>query len=537
MNVWPRILCLLLLFTHVAVQAQVRLVFADSLPPSLKKSALSIPSDISQSTWQNYARQLQLEAYGLGYFLYESKWLQQSDSSAIIELSAGKQFEAIELLQNDKKYRIKAKEFQRLVADSLSHYTNTGHPFVKIVLKAVSAEHPQFTLVIEIGPAITIGRLVIKPEGIIQAKVLSQLVQLQAGEVFSIAQLEQIKNRLANQSGFKMIRDPEWLVQDGTADIFLYLERVKASTATGILGLQPNPSTQKNTLVGELQVSLQNTWQKNEKLYLNWRSIAPQVQMLQLQLNWPYIASSAYGLQSALKMYKRDSSFIELKSQLGVQYQLPQAWQLIALFDFWRSSQLSVQQNAQVASFRNLSYGISLQRRTLNNLYNPSKGQLFQSQFLVGTKKVTQAHLTWRFELQQQQFFQLANRHTLLFQQQLGHIASDSLFKNELYRFGGLDRMRGFNEETFFASSYAVTGLEYRFLLDQYAYASLFTDWAAFVNPTMSTAVQIVEAFGVGFAIGSEKGLFKLNYALGSYFGAPLQLSAGKIHLAYISYF
>jgi outer membrane protein assembly factor BamA len=516
---------------------QVQLVFSADFPQELKKITKGIPPDIQQKSWPTYADKVQLEAYGLGYFLIESRWVAHTDSSKVIEFNAGKKFEEIELLFSNTSRKLKPKEFQQLVTDSLSDYLNNGHPFVKIMLLAQSAEQPKFTLQIEPGPLIEVGRIVIKPEGIIQSKVLAQLLQLESGSTFSIKELEQISNRLSNQSGFKLIREPEWLVQENQADIYLYLERVKASSATGILGLQPNPLTQKNTLVGELQVSLHNTWQKNEKLYLNWRSVAPQVQLLQFQVNWPYIASSAYGLQAGLKMYKRDTSFIELKSQIGLQYQLPKAWQILGLLDFWRSSNLSGQQANQLANFRNLSYGLALQRKTHNNWFNPTKGQIFYSQFLVGTKKMSQAHFTWRLEIQQQQFFALAKRHTLLFQQQLSHIASDSLFRNELYRFGGLDRMRGFDEEAFFASSFAFAGLEYRFIIDEFAYASIFTDWAAFTNKTISAPVEWVQAVGMGFAMGSEKGIFKLNYALGTYLGEPFKFSSGKIHLAYISYF
>ena len=532
-----RFFFLLVLCAQMACKAQVKFVNTDSLPQELQKITKALPTDMQLQAWPMFANKVQLEAYGLGYFLFESRWIEQTDSSKAIEFHTGKKFEEIELLSATSIRKLKPKDFQHLVSDSLSSYLNNGHPFVKIVLLAQSAAIPKFTLQIEPGPTIEVGRIVIKPEGIIQPKVLAQLLQLESGSTFSIKELEQISSKLSNQSGFKLIREPEWLVQDNQADIYLYIERVKASSATGILGLQPNPLTQKNTLVGEFQMSLHNTFQKNEKLYLNWRSVAPQVQLLQLQLNWPYIASSAYGLTSGLKMYKRDTSFIELKSQIGLQYQLPKAWQILGLLDFWRSSSLSSQQVTQLANFRNLSYGLGLQRKTLNNWFNPTKGQIFYSQFLVGTKKMTAAHFTWRLEIQQQQFFALAKRHTLLFQQQLSHIASDSLFRNELYRFGGLDRMRGFDEEAFFASSFAFAGLEYRFIIDEFAYASVFTDWAAFSNQTIAAPVEWVQAVGLGFAMGSEKGLFKLNYALGTYLGEPFQFSAGKIHLAYISYF
>jgi outer membrane protein assembly factor BamA len=97
--------------------------------------------------------------------------------------------------------------------------------------------------------------------------------------------------------------------------------------------------------------------------------------------------------------------------------------------------------------------------------------------------------------------------------------------------------MRGFDEEAFFATTYAFTGLEYRFILDEFAYAAVFTDWAAFRNQTILAAPSFVSSIGIGLSLGSEKGSFKLNYALGSYLGQPYQLNAGKIHLAYISYF
>lgn len=537
MSLQFRILWTFFFGVQFLVQAQPIIHFPHDFPSDLKKICQRYAKQVQPQNWPLVQNQMQLEAYGLGYFLFESNITQQNDSLFEINLDAGPRFESIELISHQSTQTLKPSGFQSLVKDSLAAYLDHGYPFVKLTLETISANEPRFRLKIDKGPRILFGELVVKPEGIIQAKVLGQLLQIEAGKEFSIHQLEQIRSKLALQPGIKLLRDAEWLVQDDRARVFIYLERVKTSSATGMLGLQPNPLTQKNALVGELQLSLQNAWQKNEKFSLNWRSIAPQVQMLQSQLSWPYIAGSAYGLHSSLKMYKRDTTFLEFKSQLGLQYQLPKAWQILGIFDFWRSSNLQSTQGSQLANFRNVSYGLGLQRKTLNNLFNPTKGQVFSGQFLVGTKKVTQAHLTWRLEVQQQQFIPLAKRHTLLFQQQFCHIASDSLYRNELYRFGGLDRMRGFDEEAFFATTYAFAGLEYRFILDEFAYAAVFTDWAAIRNQTIVAAPSFVSAIGIGLSLGSEKGSFKLNYALGSYLGQPYQLNAGKIHLAYISYF
>jgi hypothetical protein len=97
--------------------------------------------------------------------------------------------------------------------------------------------------------------------------------------------------------------------------------------------------------------------------------------------------------------------------------------------------------------------------------------------------------------------------------------------------------MRGFDEEAFFASTLAFAGLEYRFLLDQYAHFLVFTDWAWLQNKVLGQQQTSVYAIGLGLVLGSENGQFKLSYGLGTQLGQPLQLNAGKLHVGFISYF
>ena len=52
--------------------------------------------------------------------------------------------------------------------------------------------------------------------------------------------------------------------------------------------------------------------------------------------------------------------------------------------------------------------------------------------------------------------------------------SSPVIYQNELYRFGGLNTLRGFNEEELFASTKGQLTLEYRFLLDRNSNVFLF---------------------------------------------------------------
>ena len=46
-------------------------------------------------------------------------------------------------------------------------------------------------------------------------------------------------------------------------------------------------------------------------------------------------------------------------------------------------------------------------------------------------------------------------------------LQSENMFKNELFRIGGLKTLRGFDEESITASFYNIATLEWRFLFEQ----------------------------------------------------------------------
>jgi translocation and assembly module TamA len=512
-----------------------------SLPKALSAIQSNDTSTYNQYNWLKKSNEWQSLALDAGYYLYCLELTHQKDSITYFKINPGPFFEGISIhtqknKQGDLKW-LQAKELQKIVQDSLVRLLNNGYPFGQVQLQFISDSIPHLELFIKPGPEVRWGSVQIKPEGIIQEKVLSNLIQIKSGELFCENQLTQLQTQLAGQLPFKLLRNPEWAYRDGQADLFLFLERVKMSTATGIIGLQQNPLTQKAALVGELNVQLQNTWQKNERLNLHWRSIAPQTQQLKTSLSWPYIAGSSYGLQSGFSLYKRDSSFLELKGNFGISYLFANNWKLLVQLDYWQSQTISNLSAKQLVDFNTLSYGFGIERQALDFLPNPRRGQQFKALYLVGNKKSEQDDLTWRLEFSHRYFIPLAKRQVFCFSQQIDHIQANKLFSNELFRFGGLERMRGFDEEAFFASTVLFSGIEYRFLLDQFAHVLLFSDCAWLENQVLNKQQTAIYALGLGLVLGSDNGQFRLSYGLGAQFGQPLQFNAGKLHLGYISYF
>ncbi len=493
-------------------------------------------------SWQKQTNEWQAKALEAGYFLFATAPTKQTDSVAYFQIVPGPFFDGIALRTHGNTSGvfewIGAKELQQMVQDSLNLLLNNGYPFAQVQLQFSSGAQPSLELFTIKGPEVRWGQIQVKPEGIIQEKVLANLLQLHTGALFSEAKLLQAQNQLAGRLPFKLLRAPEWAYTDERADLYFFLERVKMSSATGIIGLQQNPTNQKSALVGEFNLQLQNTFQKNEKFLLHWRSIAPQTQMLKSSLSWPYIGGSPYGLSSGFTLYRRDTSFLEVKGNFGLTYLFSNNWQLLAQLDFWRSNTLlSSASINNLVDFSTLSYGVGLQRQQLDFLPNPRKGMQLKALYLVGNKKVEATQLTWRVELTQRYFVPLSKRQVLCLSQEFDHIQAANLYANELYRFGGLERMRGFDEEAFFASTIVFAGLEYRFLLDEFAHFLVFSDWSWLENKVLNNTQTTVYALGLGLVLGSDNGQFKLSYGLGAALGQGLQLNTGKLHVGYISYF
>ena len=135
-------------------------------------------------------------------------------------------------------------------------------------------------------------------------------------------------------------------------------------------------------------------------------------------------------------------------------------------------------------------------------------------------------------------FVPLGGRNVLKMQLQGAFIAGPDLLENEVYRIGGLGSLRGFDDLSIFASSYAVGTVEYRFIMDQNAFLHLFYDQAAYQDISIGKGVQDTPfGFGTGISFETKTGIFSLDYALGKQFGAAIDPRIGKIHFGLVSLF
>jgi hemolysin activation/secretion protein len=119
-----------------------------------------------------------------------------------------------------------------------------------------------------------------------------------------------------------------------------------------------------------------------------------------------------------------------------------------------------------------------------------------------------------------------------------GYLQSSNIFFNELFRIGGLKTLRGFDEQSIFASQYGILNVEWRYLVQQNSNFVLFWNGAWYKNEGRKPAISDTPwGAGLGLNIETGSGIFSLYYATGKQFDNPLEFRTAKIHFGFINYF
>lgn len=550
---------------HLSFGQKVGVCFQSADNERLPRFMRQSKSYASEALWQIDKQNTFIKLNQLGYY---TAFLQDSvhQNTIHVKVKLGQKFRGI-TVQFDQTLIPWVRKYAKTTADStvflffphpeayamalksvIGEFQHNGYPFAKYSFEEVSVEENTIKLTAHLqkGPFMQWNAVSLRGDSSVELKTVQRLIGIKPGAPFSMEKLDEIDTKLQQQSFLTPIKPSEIAFDKEGANLYLYLKSNKSSSFSGALGLQPNPTSQKVGLTGDIQLKLNNALRRAEQLDLNWRSIQPTTQWLNFRFTYPYILRSLIGTDFRFQLYKRDSTFLEIKSNVGLQYSFSDHWTVRALYAFTGSNRLYAAANnptfPAVADIKNTQYGLALQFRKLDYLPNPRKGLNFYLEGLVGQRKAVSdssfTSLTAKISLSLEQFIPLHKRWVLRYATFWDSYYAPAIFSNECYRFGGLNSQRGFNEENFLATTKNVNQLELRYLLDKNSAVFAFYDQTFYENTSANGySKDHPFGFGVGTNIGTKAGIFSLVYGLGAEKNNPIDLRSGKIHFGYIAYF
>jgi outer membrane protein assembly factor BamA len=463
---------------------------------------------------------------------------------------------------------VERADLDRLFQRLLDYAVNNGYPFAQTGLAgSVFAEgRLSAGLAWDPGPFVTLDSFVLSGEIALKPRFLQQYLGLRPGAPYRQDAVERLAARLRALPFVQLRQEPQVRFIGDEAVLLLDLASRNVSRFDFLVGVLPN-NVQFNRLLltGTLEADLWNPLGAGERIYTRFEQLRPQTQRLDILLNYPYPFGLPLGIDVRAHFYKRDTSFLDAEADLGLQVLL-EGTDYIKAFWVQRSSRLLgfnadlLVQRRQLPANLDLStrfFGLEFFRQRLDDRFSPREGWLLRAGISVGTKQVIPNGRIqelglgslydslvlrsgqYRPELRVEIFRPLFRRSAFRYAFQGRWLLSQQpVLRNEQYRVGGNRLLRGFDEEFFQLTHYAVNTFEYRFLLGGNSFLFGFLD-AAWAEDSTPERVEVFYPYGIGAGITFEvqAGIFGLSLAYGTRWGDPLALSRPKVHLGYIGLF
>ena len=438
-------------------------------------------------------------------------------------------------------------ELASSISKFLNYYENNGYPFASIHLDSVNIDNTNVdaTLIFDKGKQYIIDSITVRGSAKISKKYILNLLGIKDGDIYNESLIHEIDKKLKNNLFFKVSKPSMVVFTPTSSKIIVFLDKVQSSKFDGLVGFYPNETTGKLQLTGDLQLHLANSIAHAEVFDLRWKKLTGQSQELNTSLDYPYLFNTVFGISGGLNMLKQDTLYLNLDEKIGVFY-LFNSLNHIKLFINRRSStvitsNVDAAKALGISNYSTLLFGASGQHVSLDDVIVPTRGFVIDFEAMAGNKQITDKSLTGSVQTKKQilagfkysKYFRLSKRFVYKINSQIQTTIDNNIYANELYRIGGMKTLRGFDEQSIYASDYALLSNELRLLMDKTSYLFSFVDAGWYENRAVSNTTLVHDTpmgIGAGISFETKVGIFSISYALGKQFGNPIDMKNGKIH-------
>ena len=413
--------------------------------------------------------------------------------------------------------------------------SNKGYPFLNLKLTEIKQKNEntlKAQLIIEKnGNKRNIDQIKIRGYKKFPKSYVNHFLKIKNGKNLNLTQVRKKLNRLKSLSFSRQIKEPEILFTKDSSILYMYLEKTKSNNFDGFLGFTTNENTNKIEFNGYLDVELINNLNFGEKLILNYKKDESNQTIFNIDTELPYILNSPVGLNIGLNITKIDSTFSNNSQKINLFYPINDKHIISAGLLTTISSNLSNTTENNLlnyqSNFTNLNYTFTLNQE---DLFFNTKTR-FSLNLGFGNRKTSlttnkQQIITFNGN----HIFRLNQSNNIYINLDTQLLLSDNFLENELFRFGGINSIRGFSENTLTANSLLVINTEYRYILSNNLFVNSITDFANFQNNNLNLNENLY-SFGFGFGLKTKSGLLRFIYANGKNENTPFKLNNSKIHL------
>ncbi|MNS55869.1 hypothetical protein D3C72_887140 [compost metagenome] len=423
-------------------------------------------------------------------------------------------------------------EIEVFLNQTINELEQNGYALAKLKLINIQKKNSNLyaELNIELNKQRQLNSIIVKyPENKQKEKFpngpLTQINRKYKNKTFNKEMIDLIHNDFENFRFVSQIKYPEILLTKDSTKVYVYLEKRKSNNFDGFIGFSNNEN-EKITLNGYLDIVLENILKSGEELSVYWKSDGNKQKTFNAALDLPYLFKTPANIKAQIQIFKQDSTFQNTKTAIDLGYIINYNTRMYLGYQSTESSDIQNTNDNTISDFTN-SFTTTSFRYTkfeLNNTLFPKKAAI---EFTIGLGKrhtndspeTAGTAKQLQINLQAMYNFYLNKKNYINLRTQNYYLQSETYITNELYRFGGINSIRGFTENSLQAQFISSILTEYRFIISPNLYLHSIVDYCIYKDPfniTNKNTNENLIGIGLGAGVQTKNGLLKFAIANGT---------------------
>ena len=435
--------------------------------------------------------------------------------------------------------KIKTNEFDEFTNQLLKQIDKLGKSFSEI--SYINPILKNDTLIIELtisdSSNRTIDKVIVRGYNAFPEKFISNYFLINTKTVFSKQKLKTIST-LTNRLDFiKENKAPEVLFKKDSTHLYLFFDKLGTSSFDGIVNFSSKENGKGLLLNGNLDLKLNNAFNSGEKFEIIWNKVSDEKTDFKINSYVPYLFNSKFSTTLEFNLYRQDSTFINTNFKFNTDYSINQRSHASVLYRSENSNYLLNTLNNEITSYSNYFIGLGYQMKKLSTskLYDFNKG--VKLNLIVGKRKTSLESIN-QLKLHFSVFtnLQINDKGYLAIKNESGLLTSKNYLLNELFRIGGANSIRGYNEQSIFTNGYSYSNIEFRYLLDRSSYLYSITDLGAYKESSTKKIKKLL-GIGAGYQFKINNNFVNLGYVISTNSRTNTKLNNSRLVIKWTSFF
>ena len=435
--------------------------------------------------------------------------------------------------------KIKTREFSDLTNQLLEQIDRKGNSFSEITYVNPLLKNDTLLLEMKISNSSSrkIDKVITRGYEDFPKKFITKYFLIDKNTVFSKQKLNQV-SALSNKLDFiKEKKAPEVLFKKDSTHLYLFLDKIGTSSFDGLVNFSSKENGKGLLLNGNLDLKLNNTFNTGEKFEIIWNKVSDEKTDFKINSYVPYVLNSKFSTTLEFYLYRQDSTFINTNFELKTDYSINQKSHASILYSSEKSNYLLNISNNDLASYSNyfIGLGYELKKSSTSNLYKYKNG--LNLNLTIGKRKTDRESINQlKFHFSAFANVQINNRGYLNIKNESGLLTSKNYLLNELFRIGGANSIRGYNEQSIFTNGYSYSNIEFRYSLDTSSYLYSITDLGVYKEKTTSKIKKLL-GIGAGYQFRINNNLVNLGYVISTNSSTNAKLNSSRLVVRWTSFF